>query len=165
MSRKRKAKRRPRGTGSVRLRPDMGRYQAAFVVGYDENGNTKRVRQDFDTVEDAELWLATLLVADSRGEALTSSDQTLKTRVDAWLDTLEAKKLAEGTLHDYRSTIERYVTPHLGRVKLRDLRPHHVEALLTTLHKDGKSAYIMEKAHRYLSMVLINAVELEDRKS
>lgn len=161
MTRRRKEKRRARGTGSVRLRPDTGRYQAAFVVGYDENGNPQRVRREFDTSDEAELWLAKLLVAESKGETLTSTDQTLKQRVDVWLDTLEARKLSEGTLHDYRSTIERYVLPYLGRMRLRDLRPDHVEMLLTSLHKAGKSAYIMEKAHRYLSMVLINAVERE----
>lgn len=159
MARKRKTRRAP-GEGSIRLRPDTGRYQAGLLVGYNEVGNPLRIRRDFDTFKDAELWLAQQRVAQARGELLIQHNETVGQRIEGWLESRGAR-VAERTLHDYRTTLARYVTPHLGRVKLKDLKPLHIDQLLTKLHQEGRSAYTIEKAHRYLSMVLIHAVELE----
>lgn len=155
-------KRRPRtpGTGSIRTRTDTGRIEAAFTIGYNERGNPIRTQRTFATVGEADLWLADMRVRHSKGELRIDTKQTLAERVEDWLASLKPK-VRERTLDDYRKTLERYVTLHLGDVPLRDLTPAHVDALMTTLSEAGRSTYMIEKAHRYLSMVLINAVMLE----
>ncbi len=156
----RRTRRRPPGTGSIRFRADTGRYQAGLTVDYNDAGNPIRLRKDFDTYEEADLWLATQRVAQARGELLVNHNQTVAERIDGWLDSIESK-VTERTFHDYRTTLLRYVRPHLGGVRLKDLKPLHIDQFLTALNKDGRTPYTVEKAHRYLSMVLIHAVELE----
>lgn len=159
MTTRRRGRRAP-GTGSVHQRLDSGRYQAGLVVGYNDQGNPVRVRKVFDSADEADLWLAEQRVAQARGELIIPENETLQERVDAWLASRE-RDVRPRTILEYRSTLERLVLPHLGNIKLADLKPLHVERLLDKLHRDGKSAYTQAKAHRYLGMVLNDAVRLE----
>lgn len=160
MTRKR-TKRRAPGTGSIRTRPDTGRIQAAFTIGYDARGNPKRVRRDFDTTEEAELWLAQQLVAKSRGEALTSTNETVAERAEAWLAAQAVKGLAERTLADYQHQVRTLIIPHLGRVPLKDLRPDRIQGFLAALHAEGATTFRINLAHKRLNAILANAVDLE----
>ena len=48
--------------------------------------------------------------------------------------------LAASTYAGYRRNVQRHILPTLGRIPLRRLRPHHLEALYSSLlHRDDGS--------------------------
>ncbi len=75
-----------------------------------------------------------------------------------WADHKEREGLKANTVQSYRDTARRYITPHLGRVKLEKLRPLDVEQMLFELRKEGKSASISAYALRVLKMALQQGV-------
>lgn len=156
----RKRNRRAPGEGSIHLRTDSGRYRASITVGYNDNGNPMRLTRDWRTYAEAEEWLTRQRADLSRGTLLLPRAETLDQRITAWLAS-KARSVTPGTLRDYTDALTRLVRPHLGSVLLSELRPAHVEHLLNSLHAAGHSPYTLAKVHRYLSMVLADAVRLE----
>ena len=47
--------------------------------------------------------------------------------------------------------------PHLGRVRLGDLRPQHVERMVSDLRKSGKGAVTIQRIHAVLRAALTGA--------
>lgn len=159
MARRRQDRRSP-GEGGIYLRKDSGRYRASITVGYNESGNPTRLTRDWRTYAEAEEWLTRQRADFSRGTLLVARAETLDERITTWLAS-KARSVTPGTHRDYADALTRLVSPHLGAVLLSDLRPAHIEHLLNSLHANGHSPYTLAKAHRYLSMVLADAVRLE----
>lgn len=68
-----------------------------------------------------------------------------KLTVAEWLrDWLQKQEdllgLGEGTLIDYKRHVHKYWIPSVGRLKLGDLRPHHVTDTLATIKRDRDNA-------------------------
>jgi integrase len=62
------------------------------------------------------------------------SDETVATFLARWI---EAKKaLKDTTSHGYQEHIDLYLVPHLGHLKVRDLRLHHIEAMFTAIEEE-----------------------------
>lgn len=153
------ARRRSPGEGSVHQRKDTGRWQAGILVGYNERGNPKRIRKDFDTKREADKWLAEMQTRLHRGE-LAVSDLTVGELLEDWLAFKKAR-VRENTYTGYRDVVEHYVLPGLGQIKVRDLKPTHIARWVADLQRAGKSVYAVHRSHKFLSMALNYAVDLE----
>ena len=85
------------------------------------------------------------LAARLAGECNGRNDSARTLSFGAYLNSrwLPGKRLvlATSTYDGYRRTVERHVLPALGRVGLRQLRPHHLEALYERLlhPSDGRA--------------------------
>lgn len=144
----------------MHLRRDTGKYRAALTIGWTPAGNARRFTREFDSHAEAEAWLLEQRVAQGRGELIIPQDETLAERTAAWLNA-KRRSVKANTHRDYRDALTRLVLPHLGGVKIKDLKPAHVDAMLSALHEADASTYQLSKAHRFLSMVLGDAVRLE----
>ena len=137
-----------RGPSSWRIRIDLdrigGKRQRRFV--------TFR-----GTRKDAQKELARLLVAADAGTLPDPTKQTVGQYVGAWLD--HALGLSLKTLERYRELAARQIFPHLGELKLQQLKPEHVGQWHKTLIAGGLSARTVGHAHRVLSLALKRAVE------
>lgn len=125
--------RRPRGEGSVFQRASDGLW-----IG--------RLRRDGHTIyvsgrnpkEAAEQ----LRVARVRAGNLPASRMHVGEWIESWL-TLEAQRVAPGTLERYASVLRRYVVPEIGQMRLASIRPNTLcnleTALLDTCSADTRA--------------------------
>jgi integrase len=127
-----KKRRRAPGEGSVSQRADTGKWRAAIVIGYDTQGNPRRIRKDFTTRKEADAWLTEQRAALGKGE-LTTSTITVTALAEQWLKSHERAGRRENTLSSYRTMLGQWVLPHLGTIKIADLKPIHIANWLETI--------------------------------
>jgi integrase len=105
---------------------------AAFVpyyLGYDEMGKKKYVtKRGFPSEKAAPKYLTEILHTINQGTYVDPSKLPFSEFLDQWLDN-KADQVRPKTLDMYRRTINLHVIPHVGRVKLTDLKPVHLRDL------------------------------------
>jgi len=81
--------------------------------------------------------------------------------VGEWLTTRLDRRIENGlrasTALQYRAYVDAVLIPHLGRVRLGDLRPEHVERMVSDLRKSGKGAITIQRIHAVLRAALTGA--------
>jgi integrase len=95
----------------------------------------QRTRTFHGTLTEAKLAQAAFEI-EVRGVQHVATSITVNQLCDVWL------KAARGWLEDqtyaaYVSTCKLYIRPHLGQIALRDLRPHHLNAMYQELQVRG----------------------------
>lgn len=130
-------------------------------------GKPKQVTKGgFATRKDAEHALTDL---NSRIDKGTFTDDHGITVAD-WLDRWLRRKIENGAAYStekvYRQHITDYLVPHLGHIRLSDLRPMHVDALLKALRETkgsgGKvlSTTTITRVHACLRSALSTALKM-----
>ncbi len=61
---------------------------------------------------------------------LSDRGQTIETFLIAWLETKRATQRKASTIDGYDGVIRNHLIPHLGKHRLSELRPQHVQAML-----------------------------------
>lgn len=92
---------------------------------------------------------------------LPTSDPTLAQWCDLWLAEY-GPKLKPTVLPGYRSKIETWIKPTIGRHKLSRLTPDHVRTLHKAMKEDGRKPNHVAGVHRVLASVLSAAMK-EDK--
>lgn len=110
----------------------------------------------FATKEDAEEALAEAIRAVDTGTWTDDKRETVGAYLDRWLQR-KAPSLKTTTLDTYRTHIEKYLKPELGRYLLKDLRPAHVYAMMDVV-ADGRSAAMVHRVRATLRTALNAAV-------
>jgi integrase len=87
--------------------------------------------------------------------------QTLDEYLNFWLETIAKPRLQYRTFKDYEDLMRLYVRSALGRTKLSDLKPAHVQKLYGDMQNQGLSATRVRYTHAVLSSALKKAVDLE----
>lgn len=70
---------------------------------------------------------------------------TLSEYLDQWIEAKEYAGVRPTTIRGYRQHIDKYIRPHLGHIRLRDLRGNHIEAMLTEIAKPPRKPGPNEK--------------------
>lgn len=155
------ARRRSPGEGSVHPDGTTGRWRATIVLGYDPlTGNRQRKTSRHTTKAEAQKWLLDQRAKLARGE-VSSTKLTLGDWVRQWLEHKKRTVTAK-TASSYTWMLEKYVIDRaIGGMRLSSVDPVTIRHWLHGLHDDGKSAYMVAKAHAYLGMALRDAVRLE----
>lgn len=106
---------------------------------------------------DAQIKLAELIAANSKGEYVEPSKATVaefvRARVDQWH---AAGDISARTAQRYKQLVENQIVPHLGAKLLQKLRPLDIEEWHTTL-RSGLAARTIGHAHRVLGKALSDA--------
>ncbi|EYT53523.1 tyrosine-type recombinase/integrase [Kocuria sp. UCD-OTCP] len=130
-------------------------------------GKRKQVaRGGFRTKRAAEAALADLVVTINAGTWTDDNGLTVETWLNTWLDRKVRNGLRPATERLYRQHINDYLTPGLGNLRLRDLRPGHVSDLLSHLQmtpgRSGEplSASTVTRVHACLRSALTTAVKM-----
>jgi integrase len=123
----RKGAKRANGEGSISYDPDRKRYDVRLTI----NGKRRQV----SAPTQAEAW--------RRAKELKAADGVVsglgsRPTVGAWLshwrtNVLPSSKRARSTIDSYAWWVDKYLIPELGRHKLVDLTPAHVEQFLRRL--------------------------------
>jgi len=71
-----------------------------------------------------------------------------------YLDTIAVQRLAPKSHQDYWSLVRNWIAPHLGKHRIDQLRPEHLDQLYATMTERGAAASSILKVHRVLSRAL-----------
>jgi hypothetical protein len=125
---------RGKGEGSIRKRKD-GRWEAALSVGYTPKGNPKRVSVYGKTRKEVSDKLFHLGSKFGKGLPANPDKITVFEFLNQWLeDKSDTKKPT--TVAGYRNAVEKHIVPKLGKVRLQQLQPTHVQNLYRELRRD-----------------------------
>jgi integrase len=137
-------------------------YRAKVYLGPDPKGRRQYVTRTFHCGRrQAEDFLHEFMVEVGAGsfDVMTGTVADLAHR---WL-TVAGPSLSPTTLERYRWTVDRIIVPKLGTVKLRALRPSHLDALYAELLASGGkggrrlSPASVDKVHRLMHRLLAQA--------
>ena len=150
-------------TGSrVACKKDHGSWYFIADVTGPEGRRKQLKRGGFRTRALAEQALAAALSGAQEGRYVDGGQVKLGPYLDQWLTAKVEAGLRPTTAVSYRLHIEQYIRPQLGSVRLKDLRPTHVEALLrsVTVDESGRrrSAATVRRIHATLRSALASAV-------
>lgn len=112
-----------------------GKWYFYFELEAGPQGKRARVRRGgFAKLNDAKKKAKELYDAATAGTDVLS-DETCGAFFRRWI---KAKKtLARTTVHGYQEHITLYLEPHLGHIKRRDLRVHHLDKMYDAIEKEN----------------------------
>jgi integrase len=144
---------RANGEGSIYSRKNKHgktQYVVSVSMGYDPRGKRRRTTRMVNTKREA-LALRTKLIADlQKGQLSVISNETVRTYGTKWINDHKSLHVRPSTASDYLARLERDVCPHLGSVRLVDLRPQQVETWMRKLKDAGKRTSTINGARRVL---------------
>jgi integrase len=128
-------KSRSHGEGSIYFQEAKQLWRASVSLG-----GGKRKYLSGPTRQDVARKLAKVLRDVQQGITPADERQMLGPWLYEYVDGLEAQKLAHATLVRYRGIIRNYLDPKLGRFRLSQLQPQHVQSYQDDLSRRGFSA-------------------------
>ena len=174
------AKRRTKGDGGLYQRHDHPDCPELVTVGHDDDGKPILERPEHRCqgrwVGTIDVWVdgrkrrkyvygrtqreARLKLDQARREksdgTLVVASMTVEKWLDTWLDDIA--DLKPQTRRGYRSKIETYIKPALGRYRLTELRPEHIRHMHARMRGDGLAEASVRQAHAILKRALKIAV-------
>lgn len=135
-------------------------FDVPSIALHDGKAKRSQKRLTFNgTKKEAEKKLAELVSAIESGKYVKETKMTTKQYLEYWHER-HGKKVSYRTEESYRQTIENHLAPALGRVKLKDLKPSHVEDYLFENAKTFSDTTLFYH-YRVLSMAMKQAVRWE----
>jgi integrase len=147
-----------RTAGQIIKRGDN--WQVRIFTGAGPDGRREYVNRTIKgTKKDAQTYLSATLSAISTGTFARPSPLTLSDYLDKWLSASKAR-VRPTTLTSYKYLIDSYIKPHIGTMRLSDLRSLHVQALYAKLQDELKlGPRSIKYTHSVLSGALKQAIK------
>lgn len=166
------SKRRTRGDGGLYQRHDhptcpplingdraehrcQGRWVGTIDVKVD--GKKRRKYVYGRTQREARVRLAAALREKDQGTLVVAS-MSVEQWLTYWLDNIAVRKIRPQTLRGYRSKVNQYLVPNLGKHRLTALRPEHIREMHDTMRNAGLAEASVRQAHAILKRALTVAV-------
>lgn len=147
--------RREKGEGTVFFHEGRQRWIATLDLGKDAQG--RRRRKTFTAVKRADV-VKSLRDAKRQhedGKPLVAANDTVAALLADYLEKgLPGSVRTANTRAGYVWAIEKHISPAIGAVRLRDLTPDHVEAMLTEKRDSGLGHRSLVQLHRVLTVAL-----------
>jgi len=123
------------------------------AVVYDKQTGRKRSKT-FTTITAARQWRNDAMTALRAGTMTASRGPTLNDAVDTWLDRVRAGHVRNrsgdpykpSAIRGYEHCLRRHVLPRLGRLRLEEIKPKDVQALVDRLVQDKCAAATIDSA-------------------
>lgn len=143
----------------ITQRPD-GRYMGRFRYG-----GERYTVYDMD-LKECKKKLANLKYEVEHGLFAKQENITVSGWFDVWIKEYKEPAVKEGTVGVYRDNFNSYIKEPLGKKKLKDIRPEHIQKLYNDLYKKGYSRNTIELVSVVLSgmykQALKNKIILEN---
>jgi integrase len=88
----------------------------------------------------------------------TRTAPTLAQWIRPWFAEVHSRRIAPKTIASYRTSIEQYIVPAIGRIPLGEVAPHHVRKVEADIRGRGLGGASAQQAHRVLSLALRDAM-------
>lgn len=146
--------RRTRGEGSIFQRADglwVGRVDLGLVNG-------KRARKQVTAKTKRELTPKFRQLQREVEAGILSDSMTVETWLRYWLEKVAPARCRPRTLDGYRTYVDRYLIPQMGKHRLDKLTPAHVRQLYAWMEGEGLSLATQRQARAILQRALKVAV-------
>lgn len=148
---------RQKGTGSLYQRSRDAQWVATIDLGFTPEGKRRR-----KTVSSKSRATTLRKLAEARKQYDATGDvpvgsQTVKAWTDYWLAKIAAPRVRPRTLTTYRSHVQQYIVPAIGRVRIDKLGPRHIRTLHDYITDKGLSSTTAQHAHVTLVKCLTDA--------
>ena len=119
---------------------EKDKYKVFIEMGKDPaTGYRKRQTKIFSRKKDAENWMSQKINAINEGSFINISDITVGDYfLNRWLENHKKPHIAITSYEGYKHTITKHLIPILGKIKLQDLRPDHLESYFNKKRKNGR---------------------------
>lgn len=144
------AKKRGQGEGSIYKRKD-GLWVAALSI------RGKRLFRYFKTQREARDWLQEARNQVQSGLTFAAAQITLGKFLQEWLNAYE-NSVRPKTFQQYTQIVKQYLLPEIGTLKLKDLRPDHIQSFYAAQLRGGKSSRTVLIVHAVLHRALNQAL-------
>lgn len=123
-----------KGSGTIRQRKD-GTWEARYTLGRDPGTGRQKQKSVYGKTEaEVAQKLRTITHEIDTGIYVEPSRMTASQWLQIWLEEYTGA-VKENTLVSYRIQVEHNLCPLIGAIKLRDLKPHHIQKAVNTLGK------------------------------
>lgn len=137
--------------GSVFKRKRDGLWVAQVTI------QGKHASKYFKSQKEARNWLQETLSQIQNGMSLTAARITVRDFLEEWLETYKTSVRLK-TIRQYTQIVRQHILPHLGEIKLKELRPEQIQAFYNTKLNSGANPrtviLIHSVLHRSLSLAL-----------
>ncbi len=144
---------------------DMGRDE---VTGK----RIQEMKRGFGTKNEAESAMRKVISAIEDRTYVQSSRKTLAKYLEEWKEDYVAHNVRPSTAREYIRIIDRNLIPHMGRRRMQDLRPQHIQKYASRMLKSGRvsgdgglSPSTVRGHIRVLSKALEHAVDMGEMAS
>jgi integrase len=145
------AKKRGQGEGSIYKRKDGLWVTQVTIQG-------KRISKYFKTQGECREWLRNTQNQIQNGLTLSGAKTNLREFLDQWLGAIR-ESVRPKTFWQYRQLVQQHISPVLGDVKLKDLRPDQIQGLYNLKLDSGLSPRMVVLVHAVLHRSLNQAVK------
>jgi integrase len=146
------AKRRRNQEGSI-IKRENGSYRAQISI------QGKRLSHTARSVKECLAWIQKAKQDYESELEHPGADQTFEKYLENWLITKQPS-LRRTTHYQYTLSCKRYITPFLGKYRLNEIRPEHIQKLYATHIKAGLGARTIRIIHGVLHQAFQQAVKL-----
>lgn len=147
-----------------------GRFRARYFAGYDSKGMRQYPAKTFDTQSEAIRWRSDQVAAKNPGRLCETGGLTVSAYLDRWLE-MKKQSIRGNSYRMYQQSLDSYVKPLIGTIKLSRLTPSNVEQMQAKLLERVSSSTVasarallfgaLKKAVR-LGLIRSNPVEATD---
>ena len=146
------AKKRGQNEGTIYKRKD-GTWAAQVSI------QGRRLTKYTKTQSEARTWLRTTLNQVDTGITFLGAQMELGKYLEQWLVTVKTS-VRPKTYEQYRQIVTGHIIPILGCIKLKDVRPDHVQSLYNTKLESGTSNRTVRVIHTVLHIALNQALKI-----
>lgn len=159
-TKKGKPKAKGNGQGTI-YKMSNGKFRGQLTIGYNENGTPKRKSFTGKTKKEVSDKMKAFYVDNNRGLLPTDDKITLSQWFYTWLFTYRIHDLKPSSFERYEGLYRNYIeASSLGKIKLMDLRTHHIQAYYNSLvSEDGKSPSTIKTINKCLKSCLNQALK------
>lgn len=110
------------------------------------------------TKTDANNFLVEKLKELKDGTFVNNDKMTLEEYMNYWYETFCIQELSPTTYESYRRNLDKYILKELGKIKLKDLSPLHLQTFYNNCSKIGLSKKTITYLHRIIHSALNKAI-------
>jgi integrase len=153
---------RGNGEGTIVKRKD-GRYMGSVTIGRDINGKLKRKTVYGKTKKEVQEKLNDLSKQIYTDSYFEPSSLKLNDWLKTWLKNYKAISLKPATYDLYETLIDTLIYSGLGQLKLKDIKPVHIQAFYNKLYDNGKgyATSTIQKVNNILNPAFKTAIKNE----
>ncbi|NUK14079.1 tyrosine-type recombinase/integrase [Streptomyces lunaelactis] len=117
-------------------RRDHGSWYYSIEIPAGPGGKRRHPKKGGFKTQDQAAAAAAKVYRDAQAGVDVLSDETVGEYLRRWLDNQHDLKAT--TRNGYEDYLRLYFTPHLGHIKLRELRPRHIEEMFTAIQAENR---------------------------
>jgi integrase len=148
------ARKRANGEGCISRRKD-GTWCAVATIGRNQDGKLKQKFLYGRTRQEVANKLNETMHTLKQGTYIEPTNVTVEKWLKTWLEEYKRPKVRAITYQSYNYEARAHILPAIGRIKLKDLRPFHLQAFYNEKFNQGLSAQTV----KYLHLIIHSALE------